>query len=140
MPVIEIDFDVFKKLTMLRRTEADSYNDVLRRLVELPATVESSTTKSPTGTPSRAAWISKGVKFPHGTEFRATYKGSVHSAEIQDGRLVVEGNRRATSLSHAARLITDNAVDGWTFWDMKRPGDASWIKPKSLRDGRPVFI
>jgi hypothetical protein len=33
---IEIDFEVFKALTALRQSEADSYNAVLRRLLNLP--------------------------------------------------------------------------------------------------------
>jgi predicted CopG family antitoxin len=34
---IEISFDVFQVLTALRTSEADSYNDVIRRLLELPS-------------------------------------------------------------------------------------------------------
>ena len=37
MPTIEIDFDVFKSLTMLREAETNSYNAVIRRLLKLPA-------------------------------------------------------------------------------------------------------
>jgi hypothetical protein len=33
---IEIDFDVFKALTVMRQDEADSYNSVLRRVLKLP--------------------------------------------------------------------------------------------------------
>lgn len=33
---IDIDFDVFKALTMLRRSENDPYNAVLRRVLKLP--------------------------------------------------------------------------------------------------------
>ena len=33
---IEIDFDVFKTLTSMRQSEADSYNAVLRRVLKLP--------------------------------------------------------------------------------------------------------
>jgi predicted CopG family antitoxin len=34
---IEIGFDVFQALTALRTNEADSYNDVIRRLLKLPS-------------------------------------------------------------------------------------------------------
>lgn len=34
---IEIDFDVFKALTLLRQSEGDSYNSVLHRLLNLPS-------------------------------------------------------------------------------------------------------
>ena len=33
---IEIDFEVFKALTALRKSELDSYNGVVRRLLKLP--------------------------------------------------------------------------------------------------------
>jgi hypothetical protein len=33
---IDVDFEVFKVLTMLRESEADSYNAVIRRLLKLP--------------------------------------------------------------------------------------------------------
>lgn len=33
---IDVDFEVFKALTMLRESEADSYNAVIRRLLKLP--------------------------------------------------------------------------------------------------------
>ena len=35
---IEIDFEVFKALTALRHSESDSYNAVIRRLLDLPGT------------------------------------------------------------------------------------------------------
>ena len=34
---IDIDFEVFKALTALRQSESDSYNAVVRRLLELPS-------------------------------------------------------------------------------------------------------
>ena len=80
------------------------------------------------------AWVSKGVTFPDGTQFRANYKGAVHAARIERGRLIADGGKRSTSLSHAARLITNNSVDGWVFWEVKRPGDTSWRKAQTLRD------
>ena len=35
MHTIEIDFDVFKKLTAMRETETMAYNDVLRKMLGL---------------------------------------------------------------------------------------------------------
>ena len=49
MPTIEIDFDVFKALTLRRPSEEVSENDVLRQLLHLPAKVqEAPTLASPT--------------------------------------------------------------------------------------------
>ncbi|RWF57825.1 MAG: hypothetical protein EOS50_05335 [Mesorhizobium sp.] len=133
MPVIDIDFEVYKALTMKRETESHSYNDVLREMLGLEGPQ-----REPKKTLIRipkpgAAWVSKGVTFPDGTDFRATYKGQVFAAKINRGRLIAEGDKRATSLSQAARLITNNSVDGWTFWEVKRPGDLEWRKAGDLR-------
>ena len=71
MKTIEIDFDVYKALIIRRETEEETFNDVLRELLGL----------APARTPKQAStavtvshpWVSKGVSFTHGTEFRATY-------------------------------------------------------------------
>jgi hypothetical protein len=39
---IDIDFEVFKKLTALRQSESDSYNAVIRRLLGLPSAANES--------------------------------------------------------------------------------------------------
>ncbi len=68
---IEIDFEVYKALTNMRSSEEETENDVLRKLLQLPAKNE----QEPL-TKSNGAWISKGIEFPHGTEFRMSYKGN----------------------------------------------------------------
>jgi negative regulator of replication initiation len=131
---IEIDFDVFKALTMQRESEETTYNDVLRKLLKLPPK------QSPPAAGGKevnsvaeesVAWVSKGVAFPSGTLFRKTYKGSLHSAKVEEGKLVLNG-KSYDSLSSAAMSITKSNVDGWSFWDCKRPGE-SWVIAKALR-------
>jgi hypothetical protein len=127
---IDIDFDVFKALTMLRTSEADTYNDVLRVLLKLTPLEKRPSVAEPT---KGMAWVSKGVVFPDGTEFRATYKGQNVTARVARGRLRGAGDKIATSLSHAARLVTQNSVDGWSFWEVKRPDDLKWQQAGTLR-------
>jgi hypothetical protein len=129
MPTVEIDFDVFKELTVRRLAESDSYNDVIRRLLDLKPI-------APTGKPKAVngkAWVAKGVSFPDGTLLRAPYKGQLYHAHIKNGRLMVNDGAASSSLSHAARLITNTSVDGWTFWEVKRPTDIEWKKAGDLR-------
>jgi len=133
-PVIDIDFDVYKELTIKRKTESDSYNDVLRRMLNLDAKKTPSLSEASLIPRGGSAWVSKGVTFPDGTEFRATYKGRVCMAKIARGRLVAENEKVATSLSQAARFITNNSVDGWVFWEVKRPSDLDWRKATDLRN------
>ncbi len=118
---IEIDFEVFKSLTARRENEADSYNAVIRRLLELdPPAAEF---RKLIG--EKSLWIGN-VEFPHGTRFRATYKGKTYLAEAADGRWVdAEGNER-NSPSDAAFQITHTNVNGWRFWHALRPGDTKW--------------
>lgn len=125
---IPIDFEVFKALTSQLESPQDSYNDVLRRLLRLG---DASPTRSPTALASKS-WIVDGAVFPVGTEFRARYKGHNHTGRVEDGFLVVNGNR-FDSPSPAAMAITGNSVNGWKFWECRRPGLSTWVGIDSLR-------
>jgi len=136
MHTIEIDFEVFKALTVRRETEATSYNDVIRELLKLgtPARVEQSV--APAASEASAQdWLCKGVRFPAGTEFRANYKGGVYYAKVEGGSLVVDG-KSVTSPSDAAKIVTNTNVNGWTFWECRFPGESRWKLIKGLRSQR----
>jgi hypothetical protein len=133
MPTIEIDFDVFKALTARRPSEQVSENDVLRQLLHLPAKgQDTSPTASP---PARGDWVTKGVRFPAGTEFRANFKGQTYLAKVEDGALVWNG-KRFDSPSAPAVKIAGHAQNGWNFWECRMPGQTRWIPIKTLRDLR----
>lgn len=135
MQSIQIDFDVFKALTLRRETEAVTYNDVLRALLGLPAS-PTQTVPGATAPPeprwSGGGWTVKGVRFPVGTEFRAQYKGATHTGQVVDGALVV-GGRQFDSPSAAAVSITGSAVNGWVFWECRLPGESAWQLISRLR-------
>ena len=131
MRTIEVDFDVFKALTSRRASEDVTENDVLRGLLGLSS--------KPSPAAARAAniadagdWIVKGIRFPNGTEFRANYKGQIWLGRVERGALVVNGQRFA-SPSAAAVSITKSPANGWTFWECRLPGQASWQIIKGLR-------
>jgi len=126
---IEIDFEVFKAITARRPNETTSENDVLREVFGLPARRPHAVSPPATATDD---WITKGVRFPGGTEFRASYKGKTHNARVEGGSLVLDG-KRFDSPSAAAVSITGNPVNGWTFWECRLPGEAGWKMIKSLR-------
>ena len=130
MITIEIDFDVYKALTVRRTSEEVNYNDVLRGMLAL-GPQKKSTTSTDTA-PGQGDWVSKGVCFPNGTEFRSTHKGQTYYGKVEAGTLVVE-NKRYISPSSAAVAITGNPVNGWTFWECRMPGKSSWQMLKSLR-------
>jgi hypothetical protein len=129
MPTIEVDFEVYKELIRRRPSEAVSENDVLRQVLGLanqktPATARSS--------PAPGEWVTKGVRFPAGTEFRANYKGKTYLARAENGALVLNG-RRFDSPSAAAMAITGKPVNGWTFWEGRLPGRTAWQIIKAQR-------
>lgn len=129
MKTIEVDFDVFKALTMRRPSEAVTENDVLRDLLGFPRK-QQATDKVTDISPGD--WITKGVRFPTGTELRAHYKGQTYLGRVESGALVLNGKRFDTP-SAAAVSITNNPVNGWTFWECRLPGQSSWQTIKSLR-------
>ena len=130
MHTIEVDFDVFKQLTVRRATESVSYNDVIRELLGL-GQGKASTAKETTG-PSPDDWVAKGVRFTAGSEFRASYKGRVHTGRVEGGALAVNG-QRYDSPSAAAVSVTGSPVNGWRFWECRLPGKSTWQLIESLR-------
>jgi hypothetical protein len=128
MATIDVDFDVYKALTLRRSTEDMTYNDVLRDLLQLgsdksakPAAVNS------------AALVYKGVEFPEGTQFRATYKGQTFTGAVKGGVWVDEKGAPQKSPSEAAYNITRTHVNGWRFWEVRRPSDTRWRSIDDLR-------
>lgn len=120
MKNIEIDFEVWKRLTNELQDASDTYNDVLRRLLKLNQAKPPAPDKE---VANAQAWTpSPGVSFPAGTEFRATYMGKTITGRVEGGSLVVDGKRHK-SPSGAAMSITRSPVNGWRFWEYRTPGD-----------------
>lgn len=132
MPTIDVDFDVYKAILLKRPVESITENDVLRQLLGL-----SSKISSPVPPPATASgsWTCKGVTFPAGTLFRAFYKGEEYEAKVEDGALVLAGERY-DSPSPAAASITKTSINGWDFWECRFPGNSEWQVMKALRKQR----
>ncbi len=130
---IDIDFDVWKAITNLRKTPEVAENDVLRELLGLSLAKSfkaqsDGAAQSSVGIP----WVWKGVTFPHGTEFRVEYGGRKYYAKVEDGAIVYDG-KRYKSPSPAAKAVTGNSVNGWTFWECRMPGKNAWVSLGKLR-------
>jgi hypothetical protein len=130
MHTIQVDFDVFKAITARRESEAVTENDVLREILGFPRK-EPTAPSAPTDT-SHADWIVKGVRFPVGTEFRATHKGQTYTGRVEGGALVLNG-KRYDSPSAAGIAVTKGNINGWRFWRARLPGQQSWKIIDSLR-------
>lgn len=132
MTTIDIDFDVFKALTAKRSSESVSYNEVLRDILGLGKPKQASPQMPINGSVGPGDWVTKGVRFPAGTEFRATHKGHTHLGKVENGTLVLNGQSFDTP-SSAAMSITKNSVNGWIFWECRLPNKSSWQLITALR-------
>jgi hypothetical protein len=127
MASIDIDFDVFKELTVRRAHEGVSHNDVLRELLGLD---DADHQTAPLDT---LGCYLKGVFFPENTAFRVSYKGKTHTAEIKGGAWIGDDGQPRNSPSEAAHAVTGNNVNGWRFWEGRRPGEDAWRKLDAFR-------
>lgn len=132
MHMIEVDFDVFKALTLRRSSEKVTENDILRDLLGLPPRHPE---KEAEQAAPREGWTAKGVHFPAGAEFRAHYRGQLYLARVEQGALMWNGER-FDSPSAAAMKITGNNVNGWNFWECRFPGQPDWRIIKALRKSK----
>lgn len=135
MTMLKVDFDVYKAITALRESESMTENDVLRQVLGLTKKTEQQSDFEDIKKlvePLLGSLTVKGVTFPEGTQFRASYKGLIHTATVENGNIIVNG-QRCKSPSKAAEAITGNSVNGWKFWECKLPSDNHWIAISSLR-------
>jgi hypothetical protein len=126
MATLEVDFDVFKALTLRRKTEAMTCNDVIRELLDMPPK------SSDSGVSDGPGWVQKGVVFAEGTKFRAIYKGVTYTAEVRSGRLWLN-DQPMNSLSEAATQVTQTTVNGWRFWHCKLPNSSAYVLADTLK-------
>jgi len=140
---IPIDFDVFKALTDRLETPYEDYNEVIRRILNLPATESSLLPREvdipglpvPTNAlaPQNGGAYFSNVYLPNGSLFRATYKGKTYRAWINNSQWIDQLGAVRTSPSDAASAITGNNVNGWRFWFVRRPNDEDWQRLDALK-------
>lgn len=147
MQQIDVDFEVFKALTVRRRSESHTYNEVIRELLDIdegktiydaPPVIQQAAEairRLAIGTGETKGMALRGLFLPNGTLLRATHKGTAFAAQIADGKWVNDDGYVHGSPSAAASAITSNNVNGWRFWQAKRPSDSEWrnldMLPKS---------
>lgn len=134
---IEIDFDVHKRIEMERRSFDEPANAALRRLLGIDGTESN----KPIGGASGRPWSGKGVTLDHGTDVRMEYNGRQHTGRIDDGEWLVEGQRYGSPSAAAGgvartKVGTRPSLDGWIYWEVRRPGSNRWVGLKDLRNGQ----
>jgi hypothetical protein len=130
---IDVDFDVFKALTAMRRAENHTYNDVLRELLDIKDSSNISEKSDISDELTQDFGLhSRGLFLPENTKLKAVYKGKEYHARVRDGMIVNKTGTTFTSPSGAASSITQTTVNGWRFWQAKRPNDTDWHRLDQL--------
>ncbi len=83
-------------------------------------------------------WIGKGVTLPEGTQLQMYYRGNRYAGIVKNGLWEVNGNlykSPSTAAGDSARTKdgTNPSLNGWKYWQVKRPEDANWISLDELR-------
>lgn len=74
----------------------------------------------------------EGVIFPNGTAFQAWYKDRSYYAKVSNGTIEIMG-KHVETVSAAAKVIVNRPINGWDFWDCKRPGENKFVPVSQLR-------
>ncbi len=132
---IDIDFEVYQLIVLEKRGFDEVDNDALRRLLGLE---DWAGPPAPRSGGKTGSWRGHGVELPEGTRLRMTYSGVEHSGAVIGGKWKI-GDRNYNTPSQAASQLArtrrgaKTMLNGWKYWQVKRPSDASWISLDALR-------
>jgi hypothetical protein len=139
---IDIDIDVHRHIETKRTSFGQTPNEILRALFGLPVATARRERKSSAGEVSAGLptgdWSWKGVMLPAGTELRMTYNGRTHTGVVVGGAWQISG-ATYTSPSSAADALARSRdgkpvlLNGWTQWEVRKPGSNRWVLLDSLR-------
>lgn len=133
---IEIDVDVYRFLESRRTSFAQTHNDILRLIADLPP-INAQTNGANTAN-VMGGWSWKGVALPNGTKLRMSYNAQTHSGEIVQGAWHVGGAIYRTPSAAACGIARSKkgapvSLDGWEYWEIQKPDSTRWIKISELR-------
>lgn len=138
MKTIEIDFDVHRLIENARRGFHEPENAALRRLLNLPDAKPAVASAGSRSDGAAGDWSWKGVTLPQGTQLRMEYAGQAVRGTIQDGQWMIDGHAyRSPSDAAGSSVVTKDgshpSLNGWNYWEVKRPEDISWRRLVSLK-------
>ena len=87
---------------------------------------------------SPGSWTGHQVELPAGTRLRMLYGGVEHTGTVVNGKWKV-GDRHYNTPSQAASGVArtrsggKTMLNGWKYWQVKRPSDTSWVSLDALR-------
>lgn len=95
--------------------------------------------------PSKGFWSRDGVILPNGTQLQMKYGGVIYTGKIEKGKWVVNGNiynspSGAASETALTKEGTKTLLNGWIYWDVKRPKDRNWCPLRKLRSSAEISL
>ena len=157
MPTIEIDWDVYRAISLYRNEDARTVNDVLRLVFceEIEKvretrrhygkldqqTIQSANGEGEARNTSLPLVTGKAL-FADGTPFRLIYKGREYNATVCNGSLVLEGSGESfANLSRAAMKITGGQIiSAWDRWDFFDSQAGRWKKAREAAKEKGNFF
>jgi hypothetical protein len=132
---IPVDLEVYKALEAQRLTFSESHNDILRRVLGLPA--KSSTNGHEAAVEDVVVWRRKGVRLPKGTRWRMSSASGEQNGNVVEGGFqykgeVISSPSRLASNIYRTKSGKKTNLNGWRYVEVKRPGDADWTMLSSL--------
>ncbi len=84
------------------------------------------------------SWWGEGVELPHGTKLRMKYGPCEYTGVIHNGHWLVEGREYGSPSGAAGGVAVTKKgqkthLDGWIYWEVKRPFDQGWVVINRLR-------
>ena len=135
---IDIDLDVHRYIEAHRTSFGETPNDILRGLFSLSAVAPGAQRSAIAAAVPVGDWSWKGVTLPAGTELRMTYNGRTHTGVVAGGAWQISGATYSSPSSAADALARSRegkrvSLNGWTQWEVKKPGSHRWVVLDSLR-------
>ncbi|WP_018065677.1 hypothetical protein [Martelella mediterranea] len=134
---IEIDFDVHKAIELERRGFDETPNEVLRRMLGIDVSAVQRSARSLAASPiaEGRSWVGKGksagLMLPHGTDLQMVYNGQHFTGHVDNGSLVLEGQRFSSPSGAADELCRTRdgkktSLNGKELIQVRLPGESEW--------------
>ncbi len=129
--------DVLSEIRARRQGGKETEDQVLRRLLDLPAAPTAPEPGPETAGPGFRD-TTYGIHFPEGFEISRTYKGRPFGARVAGGRWLLDADGRLyDSLNQLSQAVIDGNENAWMFWFTQGP-DGGRRRIAELRDPATV--
>ena len=138
MKNIEIDLDTYKLIESQRVSFEESANQIIKRVFEKTTDISSHHKNKIRVSNSNGSLVTRiGDCLPEGLKLRRIFKGILYEAVVEKGFIQMDGEGY-TSPSDAAKAVTHNNRNGWSFWDYYNEDKEIWESLQKLRSNEGV--